>query len=317
MKEPQAKPLGPQGWYEQFLSYIGQEKGHSPHTLRNYRHALLELSQGFPQKSWSTLTLSDFRKHLYSLSVTRQLGVSSVRLRFAALRSFYKFLIRRELVQSNPLDGLRLPAAEKRLPEFFTEEQVEAFLSAPMDIWKALPEKKRKVSPQWQALRDVALLEVFYSTGVRLSEALAMKWSDVDWRGGGLRVIGKGSKQRLVILGPPALDALGEFRERLPVGLSQSESSFIFINDKGRPLSSRAVQLRFKKYLIHAGLSHRLSPHKLRHSFATHMLDRGADLRSIQELLGHANLETTQIYTRITAERLRRSYQKAHPRADS
>ncbi|MFH1067529.1 MAG: tyrosine-type recombinase/integrase, partial [bacterium] len=188
------------------------------------------------------------------------------------------------------------------------------FLAAPRETQKQNPKKRGRPLQKWQTKRDAALLEVLYSTGMRLSEIAAMQWSDVDFRTGGVRVVGKGKKERVTILGKPALQALQTYRDALPQKWV-AQTDCIFLNPSGQPLTGRAIQTLFKKYLAQAGLDSCFSPHKIRHSFATHMLDRGADLRSLQELLGHSNLETTQIYTRVTAERLRRAYQNAHPRA--
>lgn len=314
-KKESIQPLQPAEWVQRFVHYLQHEKGNSPHTVRNYRHALMEFSQLNSGKRWDKMELADFRQHLYALS--NRLSPVSIRLRFSALRAFYRFLSRRGLRKDNPLVGLKLPSKHKRLPKFLTEEQISRFLSAPRELATAKtpskkPQRGRKMMP-WQVERDVALLETLYSTGARISEAVSMRWEDVDLGAKAARVVGKGKKERLVILGDPATKALRVYQKNLPAALQ--EAKHVFLNPLGKPLTARAVQTLFKKYLRHAGLDATLSPHKLRHSFATHMLDRGADLRSLQELLGHSQLETTQIYTRVTPDRLRRAYQKAHPRA--
>jgi site-specific recombinase XerD len=280
--------------------------------VRNYEQTLLEFSKKQDGKKWHELRTTDFRQYLYDLSIKQNLSTSSIRLRFSALRAFYRFLVKRNFLSEIPLSEIKLPAKEKHLPKYFTEEQISIFLSAPRKKEK-VASKKHFHLRRWQIERDVALLEVLYSTGMRVHELTSMKWSDIDFRTKMVRVVGKGKKERVVILGDIALSALQKYRSELPVKFYDRDS--VFINPSGKPLTDRAVQLLFKKYLEEAGLDSTLSPHKIRHSFATHMLDRGADLRSLQELLGHSHLETTQIYTRVSADRLRRAYKKAHPRA--
>jgi site-specific recombinase XerD len=174
------------------------------------------------------------------------------------------------------------------------------------------PKKKRgRQMVAWQFLRDAAALEFLYSTGIRIHELVGMDHDDIDRRSLCVRVLGKGGKERMVILGEPAIEVYDRYR----AGIASSPVP-AFISAGGNRLSARSIQQRFKVYLEHAGLDNALTPHKLRHSFATHMLDHGADLRNVQELLGHANLSTTQIYAQLTAERMRKSYDKAHPTAD-
>jgi integrase/recombinase XerC len=306
--------LVPEVWVGEYLEHLKTGKGFSDKTLRNYEQTLREVAAAFPGRRWEGLGMVDFRVYLHELTVRRRLSPASVRLQFSALRSFYKFLIRRGLVRENPLLGLQLPNKKKRLPLFLSEEQVLKLLAAPLDrmkdrAGKKVPGRKREA---WQFLRDAALWEVIYSTGMRIDELVRLRMDDVDVRGGTVRVVGKGRKERLVVLGRPALEALQVYRDRLPVGV---QPSAVFVGPGGKALSARAIQLMLKTYLAHCGLDPRLSPHKLRHTFATHLLNRGADLRSVQELLGHAHLSTTQIYTAVTAERLKQAYGRSHPRA--
>lgn len=302
--------MEPSGWLGQFLNYLKNEKRFSPYTLRNYEQALTEFSSRQKSDSrWDQLSLVDFKTHLYYLSVTSQLGASAVRLRFSALKSFYRFLAQQKLCAHIPLSNLKLPSLKRRLPKFLTQEQMLALLEAPR-LWAAKKRAGRPLEP-WQIERDVALLEIFYSTGARLSEILALTWEDIDLHTGVARVLGKGGKERLVGLTKPCIHALNELNTLL--ALNRPKPVFAAPNEKA--LTGRAVQLLFKKYLAQAGLDVGISPHKLRHTFATHLLERGADLRSVQEMLGHAHLETTQIYTRVTTDRLRQVYRKTHPRA--
>lgn len=306
----------PGGWDRMFLAYLGEEKGMSPLTVRNYRQTLAEVGRMMGERGWAELGTADFRRYLHDLAVKRGLGGASIRMRFAALRSFFKFLARRGLRLDNPVSGLKLPKKEKRLPQFLTEEQADALLAAPRKAAQMAGAGRRrgKTTEEWQVRRDTALLEFLYSTGARLAEVTGLRWGDLDRATGTVRIVGKGRKERLALLGETAREALARYEETVPGG-ECGERDPVFVSGPGRALTPRAVQMLFKKYLAVAGLDHRLSPHKMRHSFATHMLDRGADLRSVQELLGHAHLETTQIYTRVTAERLRTAYRGAHPRA--
>jgi len=307
--------LEPKEWVKAFFHYLKEEKDSSSYTLRNYRAALEDFSVRSSGKTWDVLVLEDFRRYLYSLSKEQRLSTSSIRLRFSALRSFYKFLSRRRLIPELILDGLKLPSVEKRLPKFLNEAQISSLLKMPGLLAKEAEGKaiKGKKMEPWQFLRDAAILEFFYSTGMRVHELVKLRVSDIDVYGQCIRVIGKGRKERLVILGEPALDAFRKYRESLPLPFQESLASFL--GPGGNGLNVRSVQLMLKKYLLAAGLDHGISPHKLRHTFATHLLDHGADLRSLQELLGHSSLSTTQIYTQVTADRLRQSYEKSHPRA--
>jgi integrase/recombinase XerC len=244
------------------------------------------------------------------------LSRAATQLRFSALRTFYKFLIRHGGATASPIKNLSLPKLEKRLPKFLTKQQMEALLVAPFELLKIQKGKKtgRPIS-QAAALRDVAVLETIYSCGLRVSELCGLRADDVDWGGQIVRVRGKGKKERLVPIGKPALMAIQDYWNtfKQPPG----GAAPIFFAETKKPAPLRPVQLarRLKQFLAIAGLDPALTPHKLRHSYATHLLDAGADLRSVQELLGHAHLVTTQVYTHVTTERLKKAYDAAHPRA--
>jgi site-specific recombinase XerD len=229
---------------------------------------------------------------------------SSIRLTFSALRSFYHYLLIRNMLDTNVIKGIDMPKKEKQLPRFLTRAQTESLLEKPS---RSL---RQKQAPAWMASRDEAIFELFYSSGLRLAELVRLDVGDLDPISETVRVFGKGAKERVCPVGRPALEAISRYRQRERV-----HAGPLFINKSRRRLSSRSVWLAMKKYLREAGLPADLSPHKLRHSFATHLLDAGADLRSVQSLLGHASLSTTQIYTHVTTERLRRAYARAHPRA--
>jgi integrase/recombinase XerC len=237
-------------------------------------------------------------------------------LRFSALRTFYRFLIRRSHVASSPIKNLSLPKLEKRLPKFLTVQQMTDLLNAPMAALNA-PAKKSAGRPVVKSAcyRDRAILETIYSCGLRISELCSLNAVDLDWHEGVVRVMGKGRKERLLPIGSQALEAIRAYWALLPAPPVGNTPVFRAESGNGRPLSRRMLQSRLKKYLVLAGLDPGLTPHKLRHSYATHLLDAGADLRSVQELLGHAHLVTTQVYTHLTTERLKRAYDRAHPRA--
>ena len=305
----------PQAWVAGFMRFLADEKGYSDKTVRNYHHALEEFSRTYQMQRWTDAGTDDFRAYLYELSVRRGLGPSTVRLHFSALRSFYRYLVKQRHLEASPLGELSLPSPKKKLPRIFNETQINAFLDAPLamlqDTQRAdAPKRRGRTLAPWQYLRDAAVLEFLYSTGIRIQELTTMDHDDIDRRSLAVRVIGKGSKERMVILGEPAMEAYERYRAAMD---GCPDPAFVSSGDKR--LTARTVQLRFKVYLEYAGFDSSLTPHKLRHSFATHMLDHGADLRNVQELLGHANLSTTQIYAQLTAERMRKSYDKAHPAA--
>jgi len=287
----------------QFLLHLEGEKNASPHTISTYRNALRNFQTFRPGLSWKAATVDDFRAFLFHL-MKKDLARSSLRLTFSALRSFYNFLVIRNHLSINIIKLIDMPKLEKQLPKFLTVNQVNELVSAPGKS------DKTKQAPDWQAGRDGAILELFYSTGMRRAELVALDVRDVDPISETVRVLGKGSKERICPVGGPALEAISHYRSQAKV-----HSGPLFINKSRRRISSRSIGTIVKKCLALAGLPADFTPHKLRHSFATHMLDNGADLRSVQELLGHASLSTTQIYTHVTADRLKRAYGAAHPRA--
>lgn len=285
------------------MDYLGNEKNSSGHTLTAYRTALISFQEFKPDITWRSATVDDFRAFLFHLMKADR-ARSSVRLTFAALRSFYQFLVIRNIIDTNIIKSIDLPKAEKQLPSFFTLSQLDTFLEKPSKT------EKSKQAPAWMLARDEAIFELFYSTGMRLSELVALDVKDVDTITETARVLGKGSKERICPVGGPALESLSRYRSQANV-----HSGALFLNKSRKRLSARSIWLAMKKYLQAAGLPANLSPHKLRHTFATHLLDNGADLRSVQTLLGHASLSTTQIYTHVTAERLKKAYNTSHPRA--
>ncbi|MGA2751146.1 MAG: tyrosine recombinase XerC [Verrucomicrobiota bacterium] len=299
-----------------FLRHLAA-RGGSVYTERNYRQALLEFAAWSKERNgaapnWAVLGRDDFRDFLRFLGRNR-VSRAAVRLRFSALRSFYKFLIREGVVAASPVRNLSLPKLERRNPLFVTVKQFEDLAAAPAaELQRVAPTQEADAAVYF---RDAAILEVIYSCGLRVSELCQLCAGDIDWSQQLVRVRGKGKKERLVPIGQPALDGIQTYWKHTRYAASGEMPVFFAYAKKVSPLSPRTVQLRLKKYLRAAGLDPKLTPHKLRHSFATHLLDAGADLRSVQELLGHAHLATTQVYTHVTTERLKRAYDEAHPRA--
>jgi integrase/recombinase XerC len=297
MTKPQKDKLA-----EEFLRHLAVERNASPRTLKAYLQSLTAF-RAQSRKPWKQCTTDDFRNYLFAI-MKRGQARSYVRLQFSALRAFFKFLIDRKRLRVDPLRQLQLPKIEKKLPLVLTRQQVEELLTTPLKI------PKERAAPEWMPLRDTAVMELFYSSGLRLSELAALDVDDVDLYTESVRVFGKGRKERVCPIGAPALEAIQKYRSTANV-----HSGALFINKLRKRISSYSIWLILKRYLRHTSIPISISPHKLRHSFATHMLDRGADLRSVQALLGHASLSTTQIYTHVTIERLKKAYAEAHPRA--
>ncbi|HSI12777.1 MAG TPA: site-specific tyrosine recombinase/integron integrase [Chthoniobacter sp.] len=288
---------------DEFFTFLEVERNASPRTLINYRHALAEFRKIPNLPGWKELTADHFRRYLFDCS-KRGIARPTIRLHFAALRTFFKFLTERHGLKENPLKEVQLPKLEKKLPIVLTTKQMDELLSAPLRV------EKSARAPVWMPARDVAILELFYSSGLRLAELVALDVSHVDVYSENVRVLGKGRKERVVPVGAPALEAIQKYRQAANV-----YSGPLFISKLRRRIAQVNVGLVLKRYLPHTSIPLKISPHKLRHSFATHLLDAGADLRSVQSLLGHASLSTTQIYTHVTIERLKTAYDEAHPRA--
>lgn len=299
-----------------FDAYLLAERNVSAHTRAGYAIDLAQFvahkwgASARPPYPWRTVSESDAQSFLMAFGEAAATATTA-RRKLAALRTFFRFLQREREVVDNPFAALRGPRKAKTLPKVLSVADVTRFLARPRKDFE-----DRLISA-YAYRRDSAIFEFLYSTGCRISEAIAVKWGMIDFRRGTVIVTGKGSKDRLVILGAPAVAALQALRQEVAAqdpALADGEA-FAFLSDRLQPLSSRFVERRMKRYLAEEELPTDLSPHKLRHSFATHLLDAGADLRSVQEMLGHASLSTTQIYTHVSIERLRDEYAKSHPRA--
>ncbi len=288
---------------QKFLNYLKGEKNYSPHTILNYSHDLKEFFSFIGDASVEGIDKDKVRSYLAKLNADG-LSKRTVSRRMAALRTFYRFLVREGLVSKNPLASVRNPKQEKKLPIILDESDVSRLLDAP--------------SNDLDGRRDKAILETLYSTGMRVSELVSLDLDKVDFISGVCRVFGKGSKERLCPIGDRALKNIRQYLELRDQQIKKS-SRAVFLNhspnQRGSRLTDRSVRRTLLKYIDQTSRREKISPHTLRHSFATHLLNRGADLKSVQELLGHENLSTTQIYTHVSIERLKDAYGKAHPRA--
>lgn len=283
-----------------FSNYIDIEKNYSPHTLRGYRSDLEELSKFLGDKDPKDVTHLDLRRFLAELKRKDSAKRTVVR-KLGAIRSFFRFLSREKYIKNNPADSVFTPKLDKRLPEFLDTEKTIKLVTAP-DVTSTM------------GLRDRALLEMLYSTGIRVSELVGIDVADMDLISGSVKVRGKGKKERLALLGSEAQKAVRNYLEgRESDGLG--EKKHLFLNKLGTRLTDRSVRRIMDKYVKKCAIEEKISPHSIRHSFATHLLNNGADLRSVQELLGHKNLSTTQIYTHLETRRIKEIYSKAHPRA--
>lgn len=308
-----------------FSRYLEAECNASPHTLSGYIQDVGQLCafvwpslKAQSPVDWPSVTHEQARAFLVA---SHRLGASpaTTRRKLASLRTFYRFLVREKQITTNPFVGIRGPRMGKRLPTVLSIPEIEHLMAAPLNDLRTYRERHGAVPPSmdYAAKRDMAIFEMLYSTGCRVSEIAALTWSDINFERGTTIVEGKGRKQRLCVIGGPACYALKAMRVSADVLWEEKagKDASLFLNLKGGPLTVRSIERQMKIWLVAAGLPPELTPHKLRHSFATHLLDAGADLRSVQEMLGHSSLSTTQIYTHVSIERLKEEYDKGHPRA--
>lgn len=297
-------------WWTPFAAFLEDERRYSKYTVRNYRQAFDDFywwlaGSGLWAPGLDALGSREMRD--FVIEGQRRFDRRTLHNHVSALRTFFKFWLRRAKVKRNPLVGIPLPKLEKRLPQFLTEEQMRLLLTGPQRLLE------NKTLEAFTAWRDRLTMELLYGAGLRVSELVALNYGAIDLASGVARVLGKGNKERLCPMGTVALAVLlklkNEFALRSEVG------DAVLTDPKGSRITIRSVQLMLKRYLALAGLPLDLTPHKLRHSYATHLLNAGADLRFVQELLGHAQLTTTQVYTHVSIARLQEVYAKAHPRA--
>jgi integrase/recombinase XerC len=290
---------------DKFIIYLIAEKNASPYTIKNYRHEIRQFLDFLKEQgidSWDDVDRYVLRRYLAWLQAEGYVKASIAR-RISEMRSFCRYLVREDILDANPIRTISSPKIPKRLPNYLAPHEVEALLAAP-----------DATVPQGQ--RDLAIMEVLYASGLRVSELVSLNLSNLDLRHGELRVWGKGGKERLALLGQPACRALTRYIQdgRSKLIKENRATNALFLNRLGSRLSTRSVSNVLDKYAKLAGLERRVTPHVMRHTFATHLLDGGADLRTVQELLGHASLSSTQIYTHVSQARAKEVYRKAHPR---
>ncbi len=300
-----------ENFVDEFLTNLRVAKNYSSKTLESYGLDLGQFIDFLKGKNVDDLGSVDHIMIREFLSLLKQsdYAKSSMARKLACIRSFFKFLCRQGVLEKNPVLGITSPKRDKRLPQFLVQQEVNDLLE--------LPNGNKQLE-----VRDLAILELLYSSGLRLQEVVGLNLADLDMSRGYLRVFGKGSKERMVPLGGAARRALDKYiREVRPALLRRQKPSQakpvtnVFLNFRGTRLSGRSIQRMFDKYIQQLALNRKVSPHTIRHTFATHLLENGADLRVVQELLGHVDISTTQIYTHLTREKIRSVYLKSHPRA--
>jgi len=296
---------------DSFLNYLTVEKGFSSNTIDAYRNDLTQLAEFANREagkrsvmpSWANFRRQDMLSYLLDLK-ERNYAITTTARKVAAAKSFFSFMVAEGKIKGSPMENITSPKIGKPLPNAITISQVRQLIDQPTKL--SAPEAKR----------DRAMLELLYASGVRVSELVSLNLNDIDTKGGSVRCFGKGNKERMVPIYQQAAKVVEEYITQVRPRLVHSDTEqALFVNQRGDRLTRQGLWQILKAYAKSAGLSKQVTPHTLRHSFATHMLSGGADLRSVQELLGHANISTTQIYTHLTSEHIRRTYDKAHPRA--
>lgn len=281
-----------------YTNHLKTERNYSPHTISNYKRDLVFLTGFFKERKVNRLTAREYLVQLEKNGFSKR----SIARKLSAARSFFRFLMREKMAEVNPFDNLLTPKIPKKLPNFLYPEEMARLLKAP------------KSDPLGR--RDLAILEILYSSGIRVTELASLSLNELDLAEGEIRVFGKGSKERIVLFGSHAVSAVKDYlKTARPELLAGKKSAAVFIGRRGTRLTTRQIERLIKYYAKKAGIVKKVTPHTLRHSFATHLLDGGADLRMVQELLGHVSLSTTQVYTHVTKERLKKVYESSHPRA--
>lgn len=294
-----------------FLQYLASQRNYSPHTIAAYEDDLRQFSEflqrHFSDRPFSILDVDHVTIRLFlGDCVEHEFARRSIARKLACVKSFFKYLRKTSVINTNPALSVSAPKVERRLPQYLDEESVAKLMQQP-DTATTLGK------------RDAAILELFYSTGIRLSELINLRLADIDFLGGTIRVRGKGSKERIVPCGRPAQRALRKYlscrKELLPERAQTDVADVFFITRRGKRLNPKGVNLLMNQYIGKVSEIQKKSPHVLRHTFATHLLNRGADLRAVKELLGHESLSTTQLYTHVGVDRLKKIYAQAHPKA--
>lgn len=289
-----------QRYIDKFINYLKIEKNSSDYTVTNYKVDLKSFAEFLGDKDIDTIDHLTLRKFLAQMRL-KNYAKRTVARKLACLRSFFRFIYREGYIKTNPITAISTPKLDKKLPVVLDVAKIATLVQSPSEDDVA-------------GLRDRAILETLYSAGIRVSELVGLNVNDVDLISEIIKVLGKGRKERIVPIGRPAVSAIRKYLD-MRVEEKVKDKNAVFLNKSGRRLTDRSIRRVLDKYIRQTSVAEHISPHSLRHSFATHLLDRGADLRSVQELLGHANLSTTQIYTHVTTERLKSVYDKAHPRA--
>ena len=297
-------------WIPRFIRYLQVIKKSSTHTIAAYENDLVQfadyLAKRFKLESpgFDLFNKPTIRGWL-ALLVKNKVSSKSIARKLASLRSFSRFLLREQVIDTNPVLNIASPRLERKLPHFLAKEQVEHILLLP-DIEK------------YEGLRDLIILELFYATGIRVSELSGIRLKNINFEAGTLRILGKGNKQRIVPVGTRVLNDLKKYiiAKQIAERKKTEQDDFLFVKKDNRPFTRQQIAVLVKQYIEKIAGKEKAHPHTLRHTFATHLLDEGADLMSVKELLGHSNLTTTQIYTHVSAEHLKRVYKQAHPRAD-
>lgn len=295
------------GYINQFINYLKIERNCSRHTVDSYNRDLADFMKYFSNESGNLPSIEGIdhltiRGYLANLQ-SRQLTRTTIVRRLSSLRSFFKYLCKRGYLDIDPTSAISSPKVQKKLPEYLEISEITALLD--------MPDKKDIIG-----LRDQAILELLYSTGMRVSELLALDLSDIDYSNAIVKVRGKGKKERIIPIGSYAMSALKDYLKRRNELKVKKSNQALFVSERGNRIpDAKSINRRISKYAKLAGLKKNVTAHTFRHTFATHLLNAGADLRSVQELLGHEKLATTQIYTHISADRLKEVYEKAHPRA--
>lgn len=297
-------------WLTPFLDHLAHERRYSRYTVRNYRQAFEDfwdwLSRaGLADRGLDGLGTREIRD--FVIEGQRRFGRRTLHNHVSGLRAFWRFWMQRGRLRRNPLAGVPLPRLARTLPKFLTEKQVIDLLAGPQRLMDS------QSADGFTAWRDRLVMELLYGGGLRISELTGLNYGQIEWETGVARVLGKGRKERLCPLGRVALAVLRKWRGEF--ARDTSPAAPVIVNSRHERLPVRQVQLLLKRYLALAGLPMDMSPHKLRHSYATHLLNAGADLRLVQELLGHVNLATTQVYTHVSVAHLKKIYEQAHPRA--